>query len=81
MDRVRSNAKGGLHDCLDSQVAFARPRRTDAHRPVGQPRGDRIAIGFRGREYGFNAELAARPNDSRGNLTAIRNQNAPNLHG
>ena len=81
MDRVRSNAEGGLHDCLDSQVAFARPRRTDAYCAVRQPRGYGIAIGLRGREYGFDAELAARPNDSRGNLTAIRDQNATNLHG
>ena len=48
---------------------------------VRQPRGYRIAIGFRGCEYGFDAELAARPNDSRGNLASIRDQNATNLHG
>src|SRR5712675_3378950 len=81
MDRVRSNAEGGLHNCRDSQVAFARPRWTDAHCAVRQPRGYRIAIDFRGCEYGFDAELAARPDDSRGNLTSIRDQNATNHHG
>jgi hypothetical protein len=81
MDRVSPDGERGMYNSVNFQITFTGPWWTNANRPVGKPRGDRVAIRFRSREHGFDAELAARPNDSHCDLASIRDQDAADLHG
>ncbi len=49
-----------LHDGVHVEVGIRGSRWADADRAIGQPRGQRIAIGFRNRQHGLDAQAVRR---------------------
>ncbi len=80
MDRVRPRAQGGRDDRLGVEVALARPRRPDADDVIGKAGGNRIHIRFRGAENGLDAEVVARAEHAHGDLAAIGDEQAADVH-
>ena len=73
---MATTALQGADDVLDLEVAVRRPRWTNAECFIRQIEIVGAAVGFAENGYGFDAHLAAGPNDAKGNLTSIRYQNS-----
>jgi hypothetical protein len=76
MHRLRAAAERGGDDRLDAQVALSGGRRTDAHRPIGAPGSDTVAVGRGDRKHAFDAETAAGAKDADRDLAAVGHQDA-----
>jgi hypothetical protein len=66
-----------------SRPADSCPRRagSDADGAIGEPSGERSAIGFGHGEHGLDAEFSAGTDDALRDLAAIRDQYAADGHG
>jgi hypothetical protein len=71
MDRLGVGHLGGGEDARDRPVARRRRRRADAHRLVGEPHVERLAIGLGEHGDGLDLELAAGAQDAKRDLPAV----------
>ena len=74
MDRLGAGLPRGVDDARDVEVAFARGRRADQHRLVGQPRVPRVGVGLREHGDGAHVQPARRLDDAAGDFAAVRDQ-------
>jgi hypothetical protein len=77
MNRICVDTGCRLEERLDLEIALAGLRRSDAERAVCQARRNGISIGLGDREYRFDTELPARPDDTDGDFASVGNQDAP----
>ena len=75
MNRVGAGDLGGADDGRHVQVAVGAPRRTDADVLVGKPHVQRVLVRLGADGDGLDAKLAARVDDAKRHLAAVRNQN------
>ena len=71
VNRVRARNLRRADDGGNVQVAVETPRRSDTHVLVGEPHVQCVLIGLGVDRDGLDTQLAAGPDDSKGDLTAI----------
>ena len=74
VDRLGAGLERGLDDRVGAEVALRRGRRTEAHRRVGGLDMGRIGIGVGVDRDGLDAEIAAGPDDAKGDLSPVRDE-------
>src|SRR3954463_50852 len=80
VDRIGVADLGRRDDRRDVQIGFARRRRPDADRLVGEPDVHGIGVGGRMDRDRLDAHLMARAVDAKRYLTAVRNKDFPDRH-
>ena len=74
MDALRASAPRDLDQLLDDQIAFARGRRADQVRLIGDTRVQRAGVGLRIDRDDAQAEALCGARDANGDLAAIGDQ-------
>src|SRR5689334_10027051 len=79
MDGIGVRARRSIDDGRNLQIALSGRCRTDLYGEIRGTHVRRGAVGLREHSHGFDAELAAGPDDPEGDLAAIGDQQAPDL--
>jgi hypothetical protein len=74
MDRLGAGLLGRGDDAIDVEIAFARGRRTDQHRFVGQPGVPRVGVGLGKHGDGAHAKATRGLDDAACDFAAIGDQ-------